>query len=140
MLKRLSFESIPWDENDSPVVPLNLTKDTEITSLNPFQETENWMPFYQSSIPFFQMQVIDNITQRYEVVVTSMQRYFTECGFKWFYPHDLLILARQMNDYTDLLIRVEYLDDEKLRLYICLASGDDLGFSALVAGISKVLL
>ena len=135
MLRRLTFDSLPWGDEESPVVSLEVTPETSLKSDDPVDSTT----MYQANLVVFQQREIDDIAMRHDNLMTLLQNYLTECEFKWFYPHDQLIMARRMVDGTDVTIRVVFLGNEKLKLVISLAAGDELALSQLTDAISKLL-
>ena len=135
MLRRLTFDSLPWGDEEKPVVSLCLTPETTLDFSDPVDSTV----MYQANLVSFAKREIDDITLRHDNVMTMLQQYLTECGFLWFYPHDQLIMARRLADGTDIAIRVVFLGNEKMKLVICLAAGDELALSQLADSISKTL-
>ena len=131
MLRRLSFDSLPWGDDEQPVVSLDVTPDTVLGFNYPSQ--------YLANIVVFQEREIDDIVMRYDNVVTMLQKYLTECEFLWYYPHDELIMARRLVDGTDIVIRIVFLGNEKLKLIASLVSGDALALPPLIDTLGKLL-
>ena len=131
MLRRLSFDSLPWGDDEQPVVSLDITPDTVLGFNYPSQ--------YLANIVVFQEREIDDIVMRYDNAVTMLQKYLTECEFLWYYPHDELIMARRLVDGTDIVIRIVFLGNEKLKLIASLVSGDALALPPLIDTLGKLL-
>ena len=131
MLRRLSFDSLPWGDEERPVVSLGITPETVLEFRPPSQ--------YLANIVVLQERSIDNIGMRHDNVVTLLQQYLTECGYLWYYPHDDLIMARRLIDGTDVVIRITYTGNESLRLIASLVAGDCIALAPFLDTLGKLL-
>jgi hypothetical protein len=124
MLHKATFESLPWGgENDPAIVSL----DTKLSNdeSNPI------------SFEVFRTEIIANVGTMYENLIVIIQTHLTECGYQWFFPNDLLLMARCDLDGTDLVIKIEFSGYDKMNVEVGLASGDDMGFANFVDSLSR---
>jgi hypothetical protein len=47
-----------------------------------------------------------------------VQRLVIAIGFEWFYPNDLLLLARKQAHKADVILNIDYLDGDDLKITI----------------------
>jgi hypothetical protein len=139
LIRGVSFDSLPWGDEEAPQSSLYLDN-LRLNFGNPFDQGVSKFGFYLGAVHLYQKRTIERIAGGYDRTVIIVQKHLIDCGFLWYYPHDQLILARRKADMTDLMIRIEFCQYERLRLVVGLASADDLGFVQWVDSVSKLFL
>jgi len=133
MLRRLTFDSLPWGAAERPVVRDLGRHGRHLAFGDPFTDRK----IYQSDIDLFQERVVEGIDMRHEQLLAVLQKYLGECGFFWYHPNDMLLLARRQ--LTDVMLRVTCGENEMLKLTIGLASNDDGAFPQFVNTIRSLV-
>jgi BR serine/threonine kinase len=118
MRRKWDFDALPWGQQPGWVSIQDLDESVEESIV-------------------FERREIGNITRRYDNLVILIQQYLGECGFEWLYPHDQLIYGRREADGIDLVIEIEYVGYEQLKVVLGLASGDDIGFCQFADMMSR---
>lgn len=135
MLRRVSFDTLPWCGNPIPDVKLKIDPTVVINFEDPFLADEQ----YQVGIPFVKYTVAENCTKKHEELVIAIQQYLTKNDFEFYYPHDLLILSRKKDGSLEIFFRFEYLPEEKITVKVFLTKGDDDAFNTLSSQILEQL-
>jgi BR serine/threonine kinase len=130
MLRRFNFECLPWLGEDDPAV---VSLGVKIGSLLSFGDEEG----FWGGIEVFRTEVIRNVARIYENLIVIIQKHLTDCGYKWFFPNDVILMARCELDGTDLLIKIAFSGYDKMNVEFGLASGDDMGFASFVDSLSR---
>jgi BR serine/threonine kinase len=130
MLHRTSFECLPWGGEDDPVV---VSLGVQSGKLLGFGGDDT----FGSGIEVFRTEVIRDVSTMYENLIVILQKHLTECGYDWFFPNDVLLMARCDIDGTDLVIKIEFAGYDKMNVEVGLASGDDMGFTRFVDSLSR---
>jgi BR serine/threonine kinase len=161
---RMSFDSLPWpvDEEPSADAPLEVGEliapaaypfgrpetstrrqqvADESASMYSFAEVAMWDPALLSKANDERKNVsyLSDIRAPLETVIATVQRCLIDSGFEWFYPNDLLILARHQARKTDLILTADYSRDGDLKLTVHLISGDPLDFSGIVVSLAQAV-
>ena len=128
VLRKVSFDKLPWGDKENPTVKLDIDAKTVISFDDPFLNNEK----YQTGIPFQKFVTLENSDKKYEILVTDIQKYLNSNGFHWFYPHDLLILIRKDDETLDTFLRFEYAPEQKINMKIFFAKGLEESFNSFV--------
>ena len=163
LANRMSMDTVPWptepkdgDEQalvDSDLVvdriPLNYSfgspghivmgrpsNEDSSASLYSLAERASWDP-KPTSVDEGSMSVsnLSDITQPLEFVVATLQERLNTAGFDWFYPNDLLLLARHQQNKTDVIINIECQTETTLGIALHYLQGNMATFTALVESV-----
>jgi BR serine/threonine kinase len=74
-----------------------------------------------------------------EHALAAVQRALITAGFEWFYPNDMLLLARNVSQKIDVILNVDYMDDGGLKITLHLVQGDPLDFNTLAVSLAQVI-
>jgi BR serine/threonine kinase len=108
-------------------------------SLSSLAEVPQWDPaLLARTREAMNVAYLGNIRMPLEAVVAAVQKWLIGSGFEWFYPNDLLLLARK-RQAMDLTIEVEWEEDAELKITARLMKGDALDFNALVMALGRVI-
>jgi BR serine/threonine kinase len=166
LANKRSFEGLPWPVTDEPpeepanpidsvlLEPLHFSFATgdafaprahdakpDSASMYSLAETVPWDPalFVDAADEEKSVASLADIRSPLEHVMAAVQRRLIQCGFEWFYPNDLLILARKHEPKTDVILNVGYQDDGDLRITLNLVQGAATEFSSLVVALAHVV-
>ena len=163
LANRMDMDTVPWPtefkENEEAVVvdadlrvehePLNYSFETatpfvipghgneESASVYSLAEKASWDPRNNVDVVDASKNVsnLSDIAQPMEFVVAAMQQALNESGFDWFYPNDLLILARRQQDKTDVIVNIECQTETTLKVALHFLQGNVIIFNDLVASV-----
>jgi hypothetical protein len=103
-------------------------------------ERAGWDPIYMSGFGEGEsVSYLVDIDLPLEELMAQVQHVFTHAGYDWFYPNDLLLIARKQPEKTDVTVNAEYAGATGMRLVVHLLQGEAADFEAIVAILGRAV-
>lgn len=116
------------------------TEGSSSFSVYSFADRASWVPEVANGLaeaPYQTSSTMCELSVTLEELVSTFQRVLNEEGFDWFYPNDVLLVARRKSDLIDVVISIEYEKESTLKAVIQLVKGDSSYFGTFMKMLVK---
>lgn len=114
--------------------------DDSASSLYSLAEPASWDPNLMDHSETSQnVSYLSDISVPLEQVVATLQTCLNTAGFDWFYPNDLVLIARKQSELTDVAINIEYTSELSLKVAVHMFQGNSMTFNALVTAAAHAI-